>query len=159
MAATKLTASGTSDGYVALAGDDGSLELWVGPNGAKLKALAIDATGGIALLSGKKISAKNTVKAWANFLHPGGAGALTLQAGDNTATFARTASGTYAVVFTTPMADSFYTVGVQVSQTGVCGVAQGQTTAGFTLFFFNSSAQTAIDPSASQVSGFSVIGN
>ena len=49
MAATKLTASGASDGYAALAGDDGSLEIWVGPNGAKILAATFSAAGKLSL--------------------------------------------------------------------------------------------------------------
>ena len=50
MTTTTLTAGGASDGLALVPGNDGTLLLQTGPTGAKVNALALDATGNGALL-------------------------------------------------------------------------------------------------------------
>jgi len=50
MSSTTLTAGDSANGYVQSAGNDGTLTLQTGPNGSKLNAIALDATGQPTLL-------------------------------------------------------------------------------------------------------------
>ena len=62
MTTTLITAADATNGFIQASGNDGTLTIQSGPNGGKVNALSIDATGKVALV-GQTVSASvvNTV--------------------------------------------------------------------------------------------------
>ena len=109
MAATKLTASGTSDGYVVTVGDDGSLEIWVGPNGAKILAATFSAAGKLALPAQSMIrlntsngfgSTNTVIRRFLNTVTSQGTDITYADSATLGASFTVNANGMYAITFT-----------------------------------------------------------
>jgi hypothetical protein len=116
-----ITAGDAVNQFVEVAGgNDGTLIIRVGPNGAKVDAISIDAAGVPTFL--KNPSSVEGLpafqcRAWVSFVGSTGA----IRASGNVASVVRNGAGDYTITFTTPMPDANFAVNYTAQGAGGSG--------------------------------------
>ena len=149
MTATIITAGDVvQPGFGISSGNDGTVVIQAGPNGAKVNAVSIDATGKASFPQNQSGSAPFfSARAWCTF-DGRTAGTNAPAAGGNVASVTRASAGNYTVTFSTPMPDALYSVHITVANGNpYVATVNTKSTGSFTLYVFVAATSAFYDSS------------